>query len=94
MCWRMSAAETSAARLAAGGAEGAGAGEAGGVEMARALRAASWFQSAMKICEDLSAVRLDVHESLRPSGEKEGRPSKPSEVVTRMGSCWPAASTM
>ena len=40
------------------------------------------------------AARFDVQQSLLPSGEKTGRPSKPSVKVARTGSCSPIASTM
>src|SRR5262249_17399462 len=41
------------------------------------------LKSARKICDVLSGPRLEVHISHWPSGEKTGRPSKPSWKVSR-----------
>src|SRR5207244_9799228 len=60
---------------------------------ARASSADSSFQSARKSWDFPSAVRLEVQASFAPSGEKTGRPSKPSVKVTRTGSRVPLAST-
>src|SRR5688572_18944134 len=61
---------------------------------ASALRAASWFHWARKICPSRPPPRLDVHASCRPSGDDTGSPSKPSAYVIRTGSLVPATSTM
>ena len=60
----------------------------------RAAGAALSSQSARNSCDLPFGVRFDVQHSLLPSGEKTGRPSKPSVKVTRTGSRSPAASTM
>ena len=57
------------------------------------LRISSWFQFAMKIWDFLSLVLLLVQESVLPSGEKQGNPSKPSDSVTLMGCFSPSMST-
>ena len=59
----------------------------------RRLSISSWFQSAMKIWDFLSLVLLLVQESVLPSGEKQGNPSKPSDSVTLMGCFSPFMST-
>src|SRR5262249_37870238 len=59
-----------------------------------AASAFSWFHCARNSCPADPPDRADVHASWRPSGEGTGRPSNPSEYVTRTGSFVPAASTM